>query len=270
MKLLKQGLLAGLVFLLLAGCSGSKLYKVPVEDYQKQVRTLAVLPLLIDGEGISHPQASDVTMLLVQEGKKVVPQLVERLRKKGGYFDVRLAPETSFSGLGAVRSVVGEAERKHVEYRYSPEAVAGVLDTSVADALLVLVMHGVTREEKRWNPYSTRLEYLSTSYNSILWTADVIGRDGSLLWRFTQPAGEVFLALDYADFTEAYWNHVDAVQVKPITLLGLQRTLAEPNEGLFASKTLPKLYDGVVREIVDQLSPGIFSGLKTPAAPAAK
>ncbi len=270
MKMLMQGLSTGLVLFLLAGCSGSKLYKVPIETYKKQVRTLAVLPLLVDREGIVHPQADDVVTILLQEGKEVTPQLVERLRKKGGYFDVRLAPPTGFTALGAVRSVVGEGAATHFEYRYQPEAVAAVAEASVADALLVVVMHGVTREEKRWNPYSARLEYLSTSYRSILWTADVVARDGTLLWRYTQPDAEVFLPLDYADFTEAYWNRVDEVEVKPITLAGLQRTLSAPNEGLFADKTLPRLYDGMVQKIVDELSPGLFSGLKKDAAPAEK
>jgi len=261
------GLLA-LATLLLVGCAGNKQFTLPMEEYQQKVKTLAVLPMLVDGEAIEHPQAADVALMLAQEGKELSTQLVERLRKKGGYFDVRLADAADLDRLGAVRATVGEDASTHVEYNLAPAPVAEICEATVADAVLAVFVHGIKRTEKRWNPHNMRLEYLATAYSSILWTAEVVGRDGTLLWRHVQPAGEVLLPLDYADFTEAWWNRSEVVKVKPITLQGLQRTLAERNEGLFVDKTLPRLYDGMVREIVDQLSPGLFSGIKGAAAPA--
>jgi len=266
------GLLLGVTFgvLLLAGCADKTQFTVSVEEYQQKVRTLAVLPVLVDGETIDHPQAADVALMLEQEGRALAAQLVERLRKKGGYFDVRLAPAVSLVDLVAAKATVGEEAATHLEYTLSTPAVAETCETAVADAVLAVFIHGVKRTEKRWNPHSMRLEYLSTAFSSVLWTAEVVDKSGTLLWRHVEPAGEVLLPLDYADFTEAYWNRSDEVKVKPITLRGLQRTVSEPNEGLFVNKELPKLFDGMVQTMVDQLSPGLFSGIKDAVAPAPK
>lgn len=256
--------------LLLAGCAGNKRFTVPVEEYQQQVRTLAVLPLLVDGETIEHPQAADVALMVEQEGKAFAERLVERLRNKGGYFDVRLAPPIALADLVASRAKVGEDAATHYEYSLLTPAIARACEATVADAALVVFIHGVKRTEKRWNPHSMRLEYLATAYSSLLWTAEVVDKSGTLLWRYAQPEGEVLLPLDYADFTEAYWNRSEVVSVKPITLIGLQRTVAEQNEGLFASKDLSQLFDGMAREMVEQLTPGLFSGIKGAASPAEK
>jgi len=268
MKCKLSGLL--IVVLLLAGCAGNKQFTVPVEEYQQKVRTLAVLPLLVDGDTIEHPQAADVTLMLEQEGRALSEKLVERLRKKGGYFDVRLAPAVSLLDLVAAKATVGENAATHLEYSLSTPVVAETCEIAVADAVLAVIVHGVKRTEKRWNPHSMRLEYLSTGYSSVLWTAEVVDKSGTLLWRHVEPAGEVLLPLDYADFTEAYWNHSDEVKVKSITLLGLQRAVSEPSDGLFVDKTLSKLFNGMVQTMVDQLSPGLFSGIKDAATPAPK
>jgi hypothetical protein len=119
--------------------------------------------------------------------------------------------------------------------------------------VLVVIINGVNRHEKRWSPHSTRLEYLEAEYRSLNYTAAVVAAPADQLWTREIEPGSFLLRLDYPDFSEAFWNQTEEVVIKEISLPGLQRTLAERDDGLFIKSTTPKRYNQVVRELVSEL-----------------
>lgn len=245
----------------LLGCSTGT-YQVPKEEFRQQVRTLGVLPIMVDpGSTITHPQRSDVVDLLRRHSSARDERLRDMLREEGSFFDVRPVsgrPQALFSDLVRGRSLAGEKGRTHYAYSFDRQAVERVAAESVADGLLVVILNGVERQEKRWD--RTRLNYLEAPYNSIVATAMVVSRNGEILWESTPE--DVFLLLQYPDFDEAYYNKMDAVQLKYITLEGLERTLTEPRGGLFGRSAFPRVYFELFEKITTGLKPGFINPLK--------
>jgi hypothetical protein len=239
--------------LFLSGCVANTAYTVTPAEYAQQVKALGVLPVLIDAESIDYAARDELFSLLELSTAAVQQTLVDKLRKQGRHFDVRPVtgdPESIRTRILAGQSTVGETASTHLKYTFSSEGSAALADEAVADALLVVVVHGIKRQEKRWSSFSLQMDYLRGDYSSLLYTAAVVDPTGRVLWQFDMEPGEVLLPLDYADFTEAYWNHTDSVRIKPITLPGLQRTMKESQGGLMVDKEMPKPFGQMVDQIV--------------------
>lgn len=234
-----------------AGLAGSKSLEV-----EKRVRTLGVLPLLVDSDSIEYSNRDGLVALLEESSQDVDGRLVEQLRKKGDYFDVRLIEGVSsqlFEQIVANRTVAGEGINSHYVYSLNSEGVTRLIDDNLVDAVLVVVVHGIKRPEKRWSEYGTGFDYMETEYRSLLYTASVVAAQSETLWVRATPPGDFFLRLDYPDFMEAYWNMADGVYVKEITLPGLQRRLAEPEKGIFVKTAISKKYNLMVQDLVREL-----------------
>jgi hypothetical protein len=242
-----------LLTLLLSGCATQTLYTVSSEEYAQQVKTLGVLPVLIDVDSIHYDSRDDLVALLERSSAEVQQVLVDKLRKQGRYFDVRQVsadPQTVRTRLLAGQVSVGEAAATRLQYRFNPQGSSKLSDEAVVDALLVVIVHGITRQEKRWSSYSLQMEYLWDDYNSLLYTAAIVDPTGRVLWQLDMPTGDVLLRLDYPDFTEAYWNKTESVRIKPISLSGLQQTLKEPEAGLLVDKNMPKTFGQMIAQIL--------------------
>lgn len=253
---MKKTVLLMILALCLSGCMANTLYTISPEEYTRQVKTLGVLPILIDAESIQYESREELFSLLEISTAAVQQPLVEKLRRAGRHFDVRPVvgdPQVLRSRLLADATVVGEAAATRIKYTFDSQGSSQLADEAVVDALLVVVVHGVKRQEKRWSSFSLRMDYLWADYSSLLYTAAIIDPTGRVLWQLDQPPGEVMLMLDYPDFTEAYWNRTETVRIKPITLTGLQRTLQEPELGLMVDKEIPKLFSRMIDRIVQQM-----------------
>ena len=251
-------LLTFLACFLLVGCAG--LFGPPPVEVPKRVRTLGILPVLIDSESIDYSNREGLIAVLEETSQDVDDWLIEELREKGDYFDVRKIEGASaqlFSQVIASRSVVAEGAATRYEYAFNPAGITELVEGQLVDAVLVVVINGVKRSEKRWSPNSTRLEYLTSEYSSLLYSAAIIAAPAEQLWARNISPGDFFLRLDYADFSEAFWNLTDAVRIKEISLPGLHRSLTEPETGLFIKRTTAKKYNQMVRELVDQLKSGM-------------
>ena len=210
-------------------------------------------------ESIDYSNRDGLVALLEETSQNLDDWLVEELRKKGEYFDIRKIEGGGqfFGQIVASRTAAGEGAASHHLYAFDPDGIAGLIDAHLVDALLVVIVNGIDRPEKRWSPHSTRMEYLTTNYRSLQYTAAVVAAPAEQLWTRKIPAGDFFLRLDYPDFTEAFWNRTDNVRVKEITLPGLQQTLAESDAGLFVDTSRSKLYAAMVRELVGALKKGM-------------
>ncbi|MBE9486800.1 MAG: hypothetical protein KAT62_15165 [Desulfuromonadales bacterium] len=254
---MQRWLCLAILVLLFSGCSWGK-YSISKQEYQSRVQVLGVLPVLIDRAGaLEHPQKEALYDLLTRSvlGKHEI--LVERLRKKKGYFDVRVLPGST--DLIALSLLSGEESRdedgRPRGYLFNPESVAELTQRNVVDALLVVVFSGAQVEETRRS--RTLLETLKTRYNDILATAVVIDRDGQVLWRLTDLDSYRVLMLQYPDFDEAYYNQTDLVQVKNISWFGIEKALeARPSDR--EQIGLPETYDKLFDRIVSGISPSLF------------
>ena len=259
-----------LIFVLLAGCSGSY-FKVPKEEYQARVRTLGVLPLLVDEKAsLGHPDESLIFEVLQRENAGKEQLLVEELRAQKGYFDVRRLgghPQDLVYGLVRGSSLGGEGETLYRRYAFNAEAVKNLTDGHVVDGLLVVILNGLQRPEKRWD--RTRLKYLEADYSAIQVTAAVVTPTGEVVWEYPSPPGSEFLLLQYPDFDEAHYNRAEAVAIKDISVQGLRRALQERTRGLLGQEKEPDLYRKLFRDLAAQLQPATFQlPGKTPAAAA--
>lgn len=264
-------LLSLLTALLLAGCGGY--YKIPKKEYQERVQTLGVLPILVDADStILRPDRAEVLELLRRMSSGRESRLVEILRREKAYFDIRMVagePEALFDRLILNRALRGEGDKLYRRYQFNAQAATELARENGVDALLVIVLNGVVRPEKRWdNPPTT---FLKTDYNAILATVSVVLPSGELAWEYPGTAGEGFLALQYPDFVEAKYNKTDQVKTKDITLVGLERTLVEREKALLGGTSFPFVYRLLFEEISSALKPGFFSPLTSkPAQPAAQ
>ncbi len=252
----------GLFFtILLAGCT-SGTFQLPKKEYQTKVQVLGVLPLLVDyNSSLNYPEKDNLFNILTSSARGKHEILVEQLRKKKGYFDVR--PLSVNPQLTALSLLSGgsphDAMGWPLGYAFDTATVAEIARQNVLDAVLVVVFSGEQVIETRRS--RTKLETLDTRYNQILATAAVIGRDGKVLWTLAGEDSFQALTLQYPDFDEAYYNKTDLVRVKNISLSGVERALDEGSDK-DGEPTLPKMYKKLFAEIVDGISPSILDPLK--------
>jgi hypothetical protein len=253
------------ILLLLAGCANPG-YKLPKDEFRERVKVLGVLPLLIDEQStIAHPARQEILELLRQQNAGKEVRLTTMLKEKKGFFDVRSLPgepRQLYAELVQGSSLREKGPALYRQYQLDPTKVGRLTEVEAVDGLLVLIFHGINREEKRWDRKST--SYLTTGYNSIVVSASVILPSGQTAWEHAGAPGEVFLALQYADFEEAHYNRTDEVKVKPITLGGLERTLKETDSTVFGRSDFPKAYQGLFDRISRALTPGLLSPLRAP------
>ncbi len=252
-------LLVCLLLLLLAGCSSGR-FQVSKQDYQQQVQVLGVLPLLVDTAGqFDYPQKETLFDMLNRANSNKHQFLVERLRQKKGYFDVRaLEGAPDLLTLSLLSGEVPTAEDgRPLAYQFNPQAVAELAQRNVVDALLLVVFSGAKIEETRRS--RTLLESLKTRYNGIMATAVVIDSNGQVLWELSGAEAYQAVTLQYADFDEAYYNRIDLVRVKNISLSGVEPVLAEDPK---KPGVLPEMYDKLFDRIVSGISPSLLDSLK--------
>lgn len=242
----------------LAACGGGN-YQVPRDEFKQQVRTLAVLPILVDEQSnIRHPEAQKVVDLLRRHSEGREARLAELLRDGGSFFDVREVTQKpgDLAGRLLVRAPA-EGGEDILPYNFSGPAARKLTEEYVVDALLVIVLHGGDVTEKRWD--RTRLNYLEAPYNSILAAALVIDRSGTVLWRLDEGQGRTFFTLQYPDFDEARYNKTQNVALKFLTVDGVDRTLEESEGGLIGREDYPKLYADLFDRVRKALKPGLMN-----------
>jgi len=252
-------LLLLLLLVPLTACQGS--FKVPKEQYRERVKTLGVLPLMVDGQSIiAHPEPAAVVAMVRKYSSKQQVHLVELLQAKKSYFDVREVsgdPQRLMSRLLRSRSLRETPIGPHHYYEVVPGVVAELCRENVVDAVLVVVMNGTTRVQKRWD--RARPTYLEAPFNDVQASAVVVLPSGEVVWEYYGPAGKPFLALQYADFDEAYYNKTDEVPVHFVTLAGLERALTESGGSWFKDTKLSKPYQELFQDLVNQLTPGMLN-----------
>ena len=268
--------LIGLVMLTGFGCA-QNYYNVPKDTYEKKVRVLGVAPLMVDAESdIRHPEKAAVVALLKEANRKNEKELVALLKDTGAYFSVRLLDEDSdllSAGLGPRRERRDDGGVIYNKYFFRQEALQNLVDRHRVDAVMVVTLSGLTRQDKFYS--SNLLSYVSGDYNFLTASAQVIDRDGTVLWEYPNFRQRIltyppFMALQYPDFDEAKANTTDDVEVKFKTVAGIGRALNKTKESSLQPKaSVSILYCDLFDSMVALMGSGRSSesGKEKSAAP---
>jgi hypothetical protein len=271
-----RSLLAIGLILLLSACSGGY-YKISPKEYQQQVKTLGVLPLLLDDQStILHPEREQVLEALARHNAGKADWLIETLRNEKSYFDVRAVPgepRAFFRQLVSASGIHGEGAGRFRRYAFNGDAVAEECRKSGVDALLVVILNGLDRSEKHWDRDRTNLSFLQTDYNVVIASAAVVMATGEVVWEYPGEPGAAFLNLQYPDFDEAFFNGTDQVRLHFVTLEGLDRTLSRRDSGILFKTSLAQRYKELFASLVMALEPGLLTQLGSggdPKPPASR
>lgn len=248
-----------LVLFSLTACTNAA-YQISPREYRQQVKTLGVLPVLVDGRSvIVHPQAEQIVRLLRRVAAGQSPQVVETLRAKKGYFDVRLIQEPpQLLAEKLLRRGLVDARGLPLGFELDPQYLGELCRRAVVDGVLIMVLQGVQHQEKRWS--RNTFEYLTTDYNDIMATASVVTADGRRVWALDGASTALIQPLQYPDFDEAYYNRTEQVQLKFISYAGLEKSLIPPaaqDKQKIPPETLPAWLEQVTKE----LTPSFLSTL---------
>lgn len=267
--------LIGFVMLTGFGCA-QNYYNVPKDTYEKKVRVLGVAPILVDAESdIRHPEKGAVVSLLKEANRKNEKELVALLKDTGSYFSVRLLDEDAdqlFTGLGARRERRDDGGVIYNKYFYRPEALQGLIDRHKVDAVMIVTASGLTRQDKFYS--SNLLSYLGGEYNFLTFSAQVLDRDGTVLWEYPNFRQRIisypaFMALQYPDFDEAKANAANEVEVKFKTVAGIGRALAKSEESHLQPKaSVSTLYRDLFDAMVSLMGSGRSAEQKEKTATA--
>ncbi|HEY5673077.1 MAG TPA: hypothetical protein VIR78_05190 [Malonomonas sp.] len=251
----------GLLLLVLSGCGAGK-FQLSKQEYQAKVQVLGVLPLLVDRAApLAYPQGEAVYDLLTRANVGKYEELVAQLKKKKGYFDVRGLPDggdlLTMSLLSGTQPV--DAQGRPYRFAFNQETITELTQRYVVDALLIVVFSGAQVDENRRS--RNLMESLRTSYTDVLATAAVVGRDGKILWQLNGADSYQALPLQYADFDEAYYNRTNQVQVKNISLAGVERMFVG-DPGKKGPPNASKMYAELFGRISSGISPGLLDVLR--------
>jgi hypothetical protein len=223
-----------------------------------------VLPLLVDADStITHPEREVVVDILRRTSSGREGRLGELIRENKAYFDVRPVtgdPRQLYAEVVKGSSLRGEGESLYRHYDFADASVASLAQRNVVDALLIVILNGVERQDKRWD--RRHLSYLQADFNDIVATAAVVLPSGEIIWEYPGTGDEEFLAMQYPDFDEAFYNTTDQVRVKYITSAGLERTLEEQESGVFGKSEFSRRYLRLFSVIAAELKPGLQNPFK--------
>ncbi|GAB4293571.1 MAG: lipoprotein [Desulfuromonadia bacterium] len=215
----------------LGGCAQNH-FSIPREEVEKSIRVLGVVPLMTDRESdIRHPERDLLVGVIDEANRNNEKYLVERLRETGTYFAVRLLtgdPVAIFSRLVERREKRDDAGLAYNKYFFRQEEVDRYLKEQGVDALMIVVVNGLTRREKLYA--KNYLSYLESDHTILTMTAAIVGGKGAVVWEYPNfrqkfPSLAPLIHLQYPAFEEAEANATDEVGLKFRTVAGLRRLL---------------------------------------------
>jgi len=249
-----------LLLLLVFGCAQNH-FNVPVENYASRVRTLGVVPIIIDEESdILHPQKEQLVSLVAQANRANEYQLVRELRGTGNYYSVSLLdgdPRQIFSSLYSRREKRDDASIQYNKYFWKIDELREYVKKNNLDAIMLIVVGGLSRTDKVYS--GTKLSSLISDYNYLIMTAQVLDKNGAVLWEYPNFRGRMLkyspmIALQYPDFNEAEANMSDRVEVKFKSIEGISRRFSEKDRDMLLRETrIPRVYAEQFGEMVSLL-----------------
>lgn len=237
-------LLLGLALLpLINGCARNH-FNVPQDSFAEQVKVLGMAPIILDGDSdIRHPQRDELLALMTSQNRLHERDLLRLIKNTNSFFTVTMLdadPKALFNELLFRRERRDDAAIQYNKYFWKTEALTELIRKNSLDALMIVVVSGVTRPEKILS--SNLLESLETDYNYLIMTAQILDRKGNILWEYPNFRTRTLsytplLNLQYPDFDEAKANMSPKIQVKFKTMEGIKRALDKRRLDLLLRET---------------------------------
>lgn len=225
------------------GCSQNH-YNLPRESIVEQVKILGVAPIIVDADSdIRFPQKEELVTLLTNTNRTHERDLLLRLKNSNSFYAVTMTdgdPKALFASLLSRRERRDDAAIQYNKYFWKEDALRDHLKRNSLDALLLVVVSGITRPEKIRS--SNLMDALETDYNYLIMTAQMVDAKGTVLWEypnFRQRSLSYMpmLNLQYPDFDEAKANMSSKVQVKFKSFEGIKRALDKRRKDLLLRET---------------------------------
>lgn len=260
------------------GCAHNY-YNVPQETLEKTVKVIGVAPFFTDAESdIRHPDKAAVVKLIETYNAKNEKELIARLRSTGIFYSVRQVqgnPTRLFSTLVSNRERRDDAGIIYNKYFYKKDELKQLLAENGLDAIMFVTVSGLTRQGKVYS--SNLLSYLETDFNYLIMTAQMLDREGNLIWEYpnfrrSALSYTLMFPLQYPDFDEAAANLSEKVDVKFKTVAGITAALNQTESSAVDNgPNVSTLYAKQYEEMISLLKPykPLFGGKKEAAAPAA-
>jgi hypothetical protein len=260
------------------GCAHNY-YNIPQETLEKKVRIVGVAPFFTDADSdIRHPEKGSIVTLMQGYNARNEKELIARLRSTGIFYSVRQVtgnPDRLFSTLLSSKERRDDAGVIYNKYFYKRDELRQLLSENGLDAIMFVTVSGLTRQGKVFS--SNFMSYLETDYNYLTMTAQMLDREGNLIWEYPnfrkKPLSyPLFFSLQYPDFDEATANLSEKVDVKFKTVAGVTAAMnqTEPSEvanGPRVSTLYAKQYNEMLA-LLKTYKP-FFGKKETPAAPVA-
>lgn len=224
-------LMLGLALLLINGCARNH-FNIPQDSFAEQVKVLGMAPIMVDADSdIRHPQRDELIALLTAQNRLHERDLLRQIKNTDSFYTVTMLdadPKALFGELLSRRERRDDAAIQYNKYFWKNEALAELIRKNSLDALMLVIVSGITRPEKISS--SNLMDSLETDYNYLIMTAQVIDAKGNILWEYPNFRTRTLsytplLNLQYPDFDEAKANMSPRIQVKFKGMEGIKRAL---------------------------------------------
>lgn len=236
-------LLCVLLATVATGCSKNR-FNIPTENFADRVRALGVVPIIVDANSeIKHPQKDQLVALVTESNRKYEQQFVRKLKATGNFYTIALLdgdPQSIFTRLSSRREKRDDASIQYNKYLWKSDELRDYIQKNNLDAVMILVVSGLTKTEKVTS--FGQLKSLTSDYNYLIMTAQILDADGSILWEYPNfrqhfLSYDPMINLEYPDFNEAEANLTTSAQVKFKTIEGLRRTLDQKRKDWLLRET---------------------------------
>jgi len=216
---------------LAAGCATNH-YNFPAEQVAERVKVLGVAPIMVDADSdIRFPQKEELVTLLNNNNRINERHLLRLLKNTDSFYAVTMTeddPRALFAGLLQRRERREDATIQYNKYFWKADAVQEYLKKNKLDALLLVVISGITRQDKVRG--SALFDSFETDYNYLIMTAQMLDSRGVVIWEYPNfrqrcLSYKPMLNLQYPDFEYAKANMSSTPPVRFKTMEGIKRAL---------------------------------------------
>lgn len=248
------------LLLLSFGCAQNH-FNVPTENFAAKVKVMGVVPIMVDPDSdIRHPQREQLIQLVGDYNRKSEQQLIRQIKDTGGFYTVALMdsdPASTFTKMLFRREKRDDATIVYNKYLWKNDELRDYISRNNLDAVMLIVVSGLSKTDKVYS--DTRLSSLTSEFNYLTMTAQILDANGTTLWEYPNFRGrflayDPMIALQYPDFSEADANLSDKVDIKFKTIEGITRRFDKKKKDYLLRETQEtEVYGKQFDEMVDYL-----------------
>ena len=237
-------LLLGLALLpLFSGCAHNY-FNVPQDSFAEQVKVLGIVPIIVDGESdIRHPQREELIALLTRQSRLHERSLTRLIKNTNSFYTVTMLdtdPQALLKEQLFRRERRDDASIQYNKYFWKTDGIIELIHKSSLDALMVVVISGITRPERMVS--ANLMESLEADYNYLIMTAQILDQKGNILWEYPNfrtrsLSYDPLINLQFPNFDEARANLSSKVQIKFKALEGIKRALEKRRQDFLLQET---------------------------------